>query len=153
MSARATRAGGSSRLRSLPASQGMPLDEARMHLRAALALPYETRDPGRWLRDFQERVSRARRVLAVRAAELRAWRGTHPRLVPMANRREFAHEQLALMADALFTDAYLRTAPDLLDMVDLTEAAKALERAIAREHGRRSDVLFESTHLDIGGDG
>ena len=78
---------------------------------------------------------------------------SHPRLIPFATRQEAAHDQLSELADALFTDAYILISPDLLDMVDLTEAAKSLERAIAREHGRRSDVLFESTHRDIGGGG
>ena len=132
---------------------GQALDEARAYLREALALPYETRDPMRWASQFRECVSGARRVLARRAAELRAGTVTHPRLIPLATRQEAAHDQLSELADALFTDAYILTSPDLLDMVNLAEAAKSLEREIAREHSRRSDVLFESTHRDIGGGG
>lgn len=130
-----------------------PLDEARACLRDALALPYESRDPGRWLRSFQQCVGGARRVLARREAELRSRRTAQPHLVPLATRHEAAHERLAQLADALFTDAYILTAPDLLEMVNLVEAAKSLERAIAREHGRRSDTPSEFTHQDIGGGG
>ena len=130
-----------------------PLDEATAWLRRAVSVPYEARDPGRWLREFQECVSLARRMLATRAAELRRRGVPQPRLIPLATREEVRHEQLARMADALFTDAYLLVVPDLLDMVDLTEAAKALERAVARQAERRSDLLYEADYLDLGGGG
>jgi hypothetical protein len=38
-------------------------------------------------------------------------------------------------------------------MVDLTEAVKALERAVSRRRNHRSDLFFEATHRDIGGGG
>lgn len=130
-----------------------PLEEASTWLRRAVTVPYEASDPGRWLKEFQVCVANARRMLGARAAYLREESYPMPRLRQALSREAEAHEQVARMADALFTDAYLAVEPDLLDMVDLTEAVKALERAVSRRRNHRSDLFFEATHRDIGGGG
>jgi hypothetical protein len=128
------------------------LEEATEQLRRASRVPYEAQGPGRWLREFQHHVSMARRLLAARSIDLRhdSTEGP-PRLGPLAERRRQCHEQLARAADDLFASAYISVQPDLLEMVELTEAAKALEHALRRERERRSDLLFEATHRDLGG--
>lgn len=129
-----------------------PLEEATEQLRRASRVPYEAQEPGRWLHEFQHHVSMARRLLAARSVDLRQRPAEAlPRLGPLAERRLQCHEQLARAADDLFTSAYLSVEPDLLEMVELTEAAKALEHALRRERERRSDLLFEATHRDLGG--
>ncbi|MGH2608514.1 MAG: hypothetical protein ACRDHF_05440 [Tepidiformaceae bacterium] len=130
-----------------------PLDEASTWLRMAVAVPYDSRDPTAWIREFQLCVASARRVLAARGMALRDESGFPPRLRALAGREADAHEQVTRMSDDLFTDAYLATQPDLLDMVDLVEAAKELEQALEGLRERRSDLLFEATYRDLGGGG
>lgn len=127
------------------------LEEARQWLRKAVTVPYEASDARRWLREFLGCVGGARRALAGRLAEVRGLRPATNPLSPLMERHERAQEELAQMADALFTDAYLLVSPDLLEMVDLTEAAKELERAILRERGEHGDFRFHSTPGEAAG--
>lgn len=130
-----------------------PLEEASTWLRRAVSVPYNSRDSSAWIREFQLCVASARRVLAVRSAAMRDDRGLQPRLLSLADREADAHEQVSRLADELFTDVYMAVEPDLLEMVDLAESAKALEYAIERLREHRSDLLFESTYRDLGGGG
>lgn len=130
-----------------------PLTEAGAWIRKALAVPYEASDSAAWVREFQACVAAMRRVLAARGIALRSEASRQPRLQALASREADAHEQVTRIADDLFTDAYLAVQPDLLEMVDLVESAKELERALDRLRDHRSDVLFEETHRDIGGGG
>lgn len=129
------------------------LDEAVRWLRLAATVPYDAREPAAWLQEFQACIGAARRELAGRSVTMRDERGVLPRLLPLAERAAGEHEGVTRLADDLFTDAYLATEPDLLEMVELAEAAKALEQAINGLRERRSDLLFESTHRDLGGGG
>jgi hypothetical protein len=125
-----------------------PLEEAASWLRRAATVPYDSRDPVPWLEEFRACVAAARRALATSALESP---GLPPRLLPSARRESEAHEGVTNLAAALFTDAYIAVEPDLLEMVDLAESAKALEHAINALRDRRSDLLFEATYQDIGG--
>ncbi len=135
----------------VPTSLGDALEEASCWLRQAVAIPYESADSARWAREFQPMVAAVRRLLATRGAALREGAGLPPRLRAWAAREADDHEHVTRMADELFTDAYMATEPDTLEMVDLIESAKELQRAIERLRERRSDLLFEATYRELGG--
>lgn len=137
-----------------------PIMDAREMLRRAAHLPFAANQPGVWSGRFVQHVGSARDF--VRQHIFRALRPDspmasigreEPRLDSAIERQKQEHIELAEAADELYERAKVSVTADIWRMIELGEQAILLEMALARHHNRLTQLVFESTHQDIGGEG
>lgn len=137
-----------------------PLAEARDLLRQAARLPFHAHEPLSWQTAFRQAVTGARAAIRhhIWSAELpdsplnRA-ESLEPRLLPKVDQQREEHERFAAKADALVAVASEPGEVDIWKMIDLSEQAVLLEMALARHHNRLTQIVYETTHRDLGAAG
>ncbi len=137
-----------------------PLADARDLLRQAARLPFHANQPQAWQAAFRRAVTEARSAIRhhIWSAELpdsplnRA-EMLEPRLLPKVDQQREEHEQFARKADALVAEASAPGDVDIWKMIELSEQAILLEMALARHHNRLTQLVFETTHQDLGAAG
>jgi hypothetical protein len=145
-----------SRTRSRPAPKD-PLFAAREKLREAARLPFESSQPNSWQEMFIQVVEEARIDLrrhiwmaGLSDSPLSEAEREEPRLLPHVDHQRREQDELAENIDALIAAVGGHTVADIWKMIELGERAILLEMAIARHQNRLSELLFETTHRDVG---
>jgi len=134
-----------------------PLAEARELLRQAARLPFHASRPQAWQAAFRQAVADARSAIRhhIWSAELpdsplnRA-ESLEPRLLPRVDQQREEHELFSRKIDELVEEASAPGDVDIWKMIELSEQAILLEMALARHHNRLTQLVFETTHRDIG---
>jgi hypothetical protein len=134
-----------------------PLAEARDLLRQAARLPFHASRPQAWQAAFRQAVTDARAAIRhhIWSAELpdsplnRA-EMLEPRLLPKVDQQREEHEAFASRAGHLVAEASAPGVVNIWKMIELSEQAILLEMALARHHNRLTQIVFETTHRDLG---
>ncbi len=134
-----------------------PIADAREKLRQAARLPFHASKPHSWQESFVALVVDARSALrrhiwlaSLKDSPLNLAEEQEPRLRPHVEDQRKQHDDLADAVDQL-VDAAAEPGPaDIWRMIELGERAILLEMAIARHHNRLMQILFETTHQDVG---
>lgn len=134
-----------------------PIAEARETLRQAARLPFHAAHPNSWQDSFQSLVADARADLRrhiwlanLKGSPLNRVEAEEPRLHHQVELQRQEHEVFADSIDELAAAAAEPGPADIWRMIELGERAILLEMALARHHNRLMQLLFESTHQDIG---
>lgn len=134
-----------------------PIADAREKLRQAARLPFHASKPHSWQESFSALVIDARSALrrhiwlaSLKDSPLNRAEEQEPRLRPHVEDQRKQHDELADCIDALVDSAAEPGPADIWRMIELGERAILLEMAIARHHNRLMQLLFETTHQDVG---
>jgi hypothetical protein len=134
-----------------------PIADAREKLRQAARLPFHAATPHSWQESFQALIVDARAALrrhiwlaGLKDSPLNIAEMEEPRLRPHAEQQRKEHDQFAEHIDDLVAVASEPGPADIWRMIELGERAILLEMAIARHHNRLMQLLFETTHRDVG---
>jgi hypothetical protein len=134
--------------------------DARSFLHRAGRLSYETALAGRWLRAFRQNVLAARRSVVVHI--LHAERGDsaldrierdEPRLHDAVRRQLADHDQILRQVHALVETAMAAEDADIWRVVDLSERARLVAKAIDRHWRRYLELIHECENRELGGEG
>jgi hypothetical protein len=138
---------------------GDPIGDARTLLRKAAHLPFVASSPLAWSSRFAQLVADAR--TSVRQHISRATRSdspmaqierSEPRLAAAIERQRLEHVELARQAEELYAEVSVPGAVDIWRMIELGERAILLEMALARHHNRLAQLVYETTHRELGGE-
>ena len=142
------------------ASTHDPIADAREMLRRAAHLPFAASQPGVWSSRFVQHVGSARDFVRQHIfkslrpdSPMSAIGREEPRLTTAIRRQKQEHADLAQAAEELYAQAKMSSTADIWRMIELGEQAILLEMALARHHNRLTQLVYESTHQDIGGEG
>lgn len=134
-----------------------PIADARDKLRQAARLPFHAARPNSWQASFRELVGDARADLrrhiwmaGLPDSQLNRAEREEPRLHSSVERQHAEHETFSEGIDELLRDAADQSPVDIWKMIELGERAILLEMALARHHNRLSQILSETTHVDLG---
>lgn len=134
-----------------------PLAEARDLLRHAARLPFHANQPQAWQSAFRQAVTDARAAIRhhIWSAELpdsplNLAEMLEPRLMPRVDQQREEHEAFSRKIDGLVAEASAPGDIDIWKMIELSEQAILLEMALARHHNRLTQIVFETTHRDLG---
>lgn len=134
-----------------------PIAEAREKLRQAARLPFHASKPHSWQESFHALIVDARADLrrhiwlaSLKGSPLNRAEAEEPRLRNQVDAQRRDHEQFADAIDELVSAAAEPGPADIWRMIELGERAILLEMAIARHHNRLMQLLFETTHQDVG---
>jgi hypothetical protein len=138
---------------------GDPIGEAREMLRKAARLPFAASHPLAWSSKFAQLVGGARGCVwqhITKAARpdsaLARVERDEPRLHPAIERQREEHADLARQVDDLYSEVSVAGEVDIWRMIELGERAILLEMQLARHQNRLLQMMYESTHVDIGGE-
>ena len=134
-----------------------PIADAREKLRQAARLPFHASKPHSWQESFSALVVDSRSALRrhiwlanLKDSPLNLAEEQEPRLRPHVDSQRKQHDELADAIDELVGAAAEAVTVDIWRMIELGERAILLEMAIARHHNRLMQLLFETTHQDVG---
>lgn len=134
-----------------------PIAEAREKLRQAARLPFHAATPHSWQESFHALIVDARAALrrhiwlaGMKDSPLNQAEKEEPRLRPHAELQRKDHDQFAEGIDELVSAASESGPADIWRMIELGERAILFEMALARHHNRLMQILFETTHVDVG---
>lgn len=134
-----------------------PLTEARDLLRSAARLPFHANQPGAWQAAFRQAVNGARAAIRhhiwvadLPDSPLHQAEELAPRLLPTVDQQREEHQVFTQRIDALVAEASAPGQVDIWKMIELSEQAILLEMALARHHNRLTQLVFETTHRDLG---
>lgn len=137
-----------------------PLADAREKLRQAARLPFHAAQPGSWRDSFRQLTQDARAgirrhiwLAGLPDSPLNRVEAAEPRFNLQVEAQRSEHEKFSADVDDLVVDANEAAPADIWKMIELGERAILLEMALARHHNRLSELIFETTHRDIGGAG
>lgn len=137
-----------------------PIADSRDQLRKAARLPFHASTPNAWQTAFISHVTDARANLrrhiwlaTLEDSPLSKAEAAEPRLRPQIEYQRQEHDDLAASVDALIAAAHDPEPVDIWRMIELGEQAILLEMSLARHHNRLSQLLFEATYQDVGGEG
>jgi len=134
-----------------------PIAEAREKLRDAARLPFQATRPNAWQTAFRQLVTDARAdirrhiwLAELPDSPLKAVEDAEPRLRGQVDHQREEHVQFATRIDHLVDEAGTPDDADIWKMIELGEEAILLEMALARHHNRLVQLLYETTHQDVG---
>ncbi len=134
-----------------------PIADAREKLRMAARLPFQASHPNSWQESFHALTVDARAALrrhiwlaSLKDSPLNAAEAEEPRLRPHVEQQRRDHDLFADNIDELVCAASEPGPADIWKMIELGERAILLEMALARHHNRLMQLLFETTHQDVG---
>ena len=136
-----------------------PLADARDKLRQAARLPFHAREPRAWQSAYRQLVVDARVDIRhhIWSSELpdsglNKAEFDDPRLLPRIENQRDEHLAFSASADELVAEASTSDDVDIWKMIEFSERAILLEMALARHHNRLTQIVYESTLRDIGGE-
>lgn len=140
-----------------PLSFRDPLAEAREKLRQAARLPFHAAKPNSWQESFRSLTMDARAdirrhiwLASLPDSPLSKVEEAEPRLGSQVALQRCEHEVFSENIDELVAAANEPAPADIWKMIELGERAILLEMALARHHNRLSQLIYETTHHDVG---
>lgn len=137
-----------------------PIIDARSFLDRAGRPSYETALASRWLRGFRQDVLAARRALVVHILQsergdsaLNRIKAKEPRLYSAIRRQIAGHDEILRQVHMLVDAAMAVERADIWRVVDLSERARMVAKAIDRHWQRYLDLVRESENRELGGEG
>ncbi|MEO8539072.1 MAG: hypothetical protein ABI577_04970 [bacterium] len=134
-----------------------PIADAREKLRQAARLPFHASKPHSWQDSFLQLVTDARADLrrhiwlaSLKDSPLNRAEAEEPRLKTQVESQRKEHDVFAEQIDELVTVSSDEEPADIWRMIELGERSILLEMALARHHNRLMQLLFETTHRDVG---
>jgi len=134
-----------------------PLADAREKLRQAARLPFHASKPHSWEESFRQLTMDARSdirrhiwLAGLADSPLSKVEEAEPRLTYQVEIQRSEHEIFSENIDELVDAAADGTPVDIWKMIELGERAILLEMALARHHNRLSQLIYETTHTDVG---
>jgi hypothetical protein len=134
-----------------------PLAEAREKLRQAARLPFHASRPNSWQESFRQLTMDARAdirrhiwLAALPDSPLSKVEALEPRLSAQVETQRSEHDLFSETVDELVDAANEPSPADIWKMIELGERAILLEMALARHHNRLSQLIYETTHQDVG---
>ena len=134
-----------------------PLADAREKLRAAARLPFHASKPNSWQASFRQLAIDARAdirrhiwLATLPDSPLNRVEEMEPRLTNQVELQRSEHELFSENVDDLVSSASEPGPVDIWNMIELGERAILLEMALARHHNRLSQMIYETTHTDVG---
>jgi hypothetical protein len=134
-----------------------PLAEAREKLRQAARLPFHASHPNSWQDSFRQLTSDARAdirrhiwLAGLSDSPLSKVEEAEPRMSHQVEVQRGEHDLFSENIDELVDAANEPSPADIWKMIELGERAILLEMALARHHNRLSQMIYETTHQDVG---
>jgi|GEM_PF-2212629 len=134
-----------------------PLAEAREKLRHAARLPFHAARPNSWQESFRSLTMDARAdirrhiwLASLPDSPLSRVEQAEPRLGHRVEAQKCEHDLFSQNVDELVAAANEPSPADIWKMIELGERAILLEMALARHHNRLSQLIYETTHQDVG---
>jgi hypothetical protein len=134
-----------------------PLAEAREKLRQAARLPFHASRPNSWQESFRSLTMDARAdirrhiwLAGLPDSPLSKVEEQEPRLGHKVEVQKGEHDLFSQNIDELVAAANEPSPADIWKMIELGERAILLEMALARHHNRLSQLIYETTHQDVG---
>jgi len=134
--------------------------DARMFLHRAARPSYATALASRWLRGFRQDVLAARRAVVVHILQaeredsaLNRIREDEPRLQGAVGRQLADHDDILRQVHALVETAMAAGEADIWCVVDLSERARSVAKALDRHWRRYLELFHERENRELGGEG